>query len=112
MQSLTRKTLISSCRSKSKSRSHSKKREGNGTGERGRSSPAIMEVDEPQEAGNGSVHSSVTSPTKKSKQPIKFYIDDDDAEEKENLIKGPTITVDPPSDHSRLGSPDVDDTHV
>ena len=57
-----------------------------------------MEVDEPAES----------SPKKKN-APVKFYIDDHEEEgERENLIKGPAIVIDPPSDVSRLSSPDQD----
>ena len=61
-----------------------------------------MEVDEPMES----------SPKKKN-TPVKFYIDEHEEEgEKETLIKAPEIVVDPPSDISRLSSPDQDDSKV
>jgi hypothetical protein len=90
----------------SKSKQHSKKkRDVNGSG----SSPAIIEVEEPQEA-----HAPISSSSsKKSKAPVKFYIDDhEDPDEKQNLIKAPEIVVDPPSDISRFSSPDQEDSKV
>ncbi|XP_076459053.1 electroneutral sodium bicarbonate exchanger 1-like isoform X2 [Babylonia areolata] len=85
-----------------KPKKHSKKpRDINGS-ERSHNSPAIMEEDEPTEG----------SPKKKN-APVKFYIDEHEEEgEKENLIKAPEIVIDPPSDVSRLGSPDQDDSKV
>ncbi|KAL8587703.1 hypothetical protein ACOMHN_020921 [Nucella lapillus] len=85
-----------------KPKKHSKKpREANGS-ERSHNSPAIMEEDEPTEG----------SPKKKN-APVKFYIDDHEEEgEKENLIRAPEIVIDPPSDISRLNSPDKDDSKV
>ena len=82
-----------------KGKKHSKKsRDINGS-DRNRSSPAIMEVDEPAEG----------SP-KKTSSPVKFYIDDhEDEGEKETLIKTPEIVVDPPS---RPRTPDMDDSNV
>ncbi|KAK7112417.1 electroneutral sodium bicarbonate exchanger 1-like isoform X2 [Littorina saxatilis] len=83
-----------------KNKKHSKKSRGINGGDQGRSSPAIMEVDEPVEG---------TTPSKKKNTPVKFYIDDHEEEgEKENLIKAPEIVIDPPSDISRLSSSDLD----
>ena len=49
------------------------------------------------------------SPSKKKGQPVRFYIDDEEKEEKESLIKAPEIVVDPPSDISQINSPMGDD---
>ncbi|KAK7507322.1 hypothetical protein BaRGS_00001257 [Batillaria attramentaria] len=90
----------SSKRKGKKSNGSRKPRDVNGS-ERGRSSPAIQEVDEPKEG----------SPTKK-KAPVKFYIDEHEEDgEKENLIKRPEIIIDPPSE-ARLSSPEQEDPKV